>query len=102
MNRLLAALTAVCGLVAASPAAHAVTLDLSTAVLAGGAGFNAGDNRIKFDPNIPGETATFTFPSVAGTQYVISVTGQSNQSSSFVQFFIDANGPGVGGFAQLG
>jgi len=104
MNRLLAALTTVCGLVAASPAAHAVpiTLDLSTAVLAGGAGFIAGDNRIKFDPNIPGETATFTFPSVAGTQYVISVTGQSNQSSSFVQFFIDANGPGVGGFAQLG
>jgi hypothetical protein len=34
---------------------------------------------------------------------VISVTGQTNQSSSFVQFFIDTDGPGgPGGFVQLG
>ena len=33
---------------------------------------------------------------------MISVTGQTNQSSSFVQFFIDADGPGAGGFAPLG
>jgi hypothetical protein len=104
MNRLLAALTALCGLVAASPASHAVpiTLDLSTAVFTGGAGLIAGDDRIKFDPNTAGQTATFTIPSVPGTEYVISVTGQTNQSSSFVQFFIDADGPGAGGFAQLG
>jgi hypothetical protein len=73
------------------------------AVFTGGAGTTAGGDRIQFDPNTAGQTATFAFPSVAGTEYVISVTGQSNQSSSFVQFFIDADGPaGVGGFAQLG
>ena len=104
MNRLLVALTAVCGLVAASPAAHAVsiTLDFSTAVLAGGAAFTAGDNRIKFDPNIPGETATFTLESVPDTQYVISITGQSNQSTSYVQAFIDRDGTGPLDFVQLG
>jgi hypothetical protein len=104
MIRLLAAFTAIYGLAAASPAAHAATipLDLSMAVFTGGAGTTAGGDRIQFDPNTAGQTATFTFPSVAGTEYVISVTGQSNQSSSFVQFFIDADGPGVGGFAQLG
>jgi hypothetical protein len=69
-------------------------------VFTGGAGLIAGDDRIKFDPNTAGQTATF--PSVPGTEYVISVTGQTNQSSSFVQFFIDADGPGAGGFAQLG
>jgi hypothetical protein len=72
------------------------------AVFTGGAGATAGGDRIQFDPNTAGQTATFAFPSVAGTEYVISVTGQSNQSSSFVQFFIDADGAGVGGFAQLG
>jgi hypothetical protein len=46
---------------------------------------------------------TFTLASIPGTQYVISVTGQTNQSSSFLQFFIDADGPGTGvGFVQLG
>ena len=45
---------------------------------------------------------TFTFESVIGAQYVISITGQSNQSESFVQAFIDRNGPGAGGFEQLG
>jgi hypothetical protein len=72
------------------------------AVLAGGASFIAGDNRIKLDPNDPGETATFTFESVIGTQYVISITGQSNQSESFVQAFIDRDGPGTLGFEPLG
>ena len=57
---------------------------------------------IKFDSNTAGQTATFIFPSVPDTEYVISVTGQTNQSSSFVQFFIDADGPGAGDFAQLG
>jgi hypothetical protein len=105
MNRLLSAFVAVFGLVAASPASHAatITLDLSTAVFTGGAGTIAGGDRIKFDPNQAGETATFTLASIPGTQYVISVTGQTNQSSSFVQFFIDADGPGAGvGFVQLG
>jgi hypothetical protein len=103
MSRLLVAITAVCGLVATSPAAQAITinLDLNTAVLTGGASIIGGP-KIKFDPNITGETATFTIPSVVGTQYSISVTGQSNASSSFVQFFIDADGPGPGGFVQLG
>jgi MYXO-CTERM domain-containing protein len=98
------AIACICGLVAASPASHAatITLDLSTAVFTGGAGTIAGGDRIKFDPNTAGETATFTIPSVPGTQYAISVTGQSDQSSSFLQFFIDADGPGAGGFAQLG
>jgi hypothetical protein len=102
MNRLVAALISVCCLAVASPASHAVTLDLSTAVFTGGAGTIAGGDRIKFDANTAGETATFTIPSVPGTQYAISVTGQSDQSSSFLQFFIDADGPGAGGFTQLG
>jgi hypothetical protein len=33
---------------------------------------------------------------------VIKVTGQNNQSSSFFQFLVDADGHGPGGFAQLG
>jgi hypothetical protein len=101
MNRLLAALSAVCGLVAI-PAAHADTIPLGTATLAGGASFIAGDSRIKFDPNNPGETATFVLASVPDTQYVISITGQSNQSASFVQAFIDRDGPGPLDFVQLG
>ena len=102
MNRLLAALTAVCGLLATSPAAHADTIPLGTATLAGGASFIAGDSRIKFDPNNPGETATFVLASVPDTPYVISITGQSNQSASFVQAFIDRDGSGPLGFVQLG
>src|SRR4051794_26434987 len=102
MNRLLAALTAVCGLVATSPAAHADTIPLGTATLAGGAGFIAGGDRIKFDPNNPGETATFVLASVPNTQYVISITGQSNQSASFIQALIDRDGTGPFEFVQLG
>jgi hypothetical protein len=56
-----------------------------------------------FDPNIAGETATFTLPSIQGAQYSIQVTGQNNQSSSFFQFLIDPDGPGTSsGFVQLG
>jgi len=83
-------------------AADSITLALTTAVFTGGAGTIAGGSKIKFDPNTPGETATFTLATVPGTQYVIEVTGQNNQSSSFFQFLVDADGPGPGGFAQLG
>jgi hypothetical protein len=104
MNRLVAALTGVCSLVAVSSVSHAatITLDLATAVFTGGAGTIAGGSEVKFDPNTPGETATFTLSSVPGTQYVIQVTGQNNQSSSFFQFLVDADGPDPGGFVQLG
>jgi hypothetical protein len=104
MNSLVTRLAAVCGLVACSSASHAgtIAIDLSSAVFTGGAGTIAGGARIKFDSDRPGETATFTLASVPGTQYVISVTGQTNQSNSFVQFFIDADGPGPGAFVQLG
>ena len=67
-----------------------------------GAGTIDDGSKIKFDPNTPGETATFTLSSVLGMQYVIRVTGQNNQSSSFFQFLIDADGPGPAGFVQLG
>ena len=103
-NRLLVALTGVCGLVAASSVSHAATisLDLATAVFTSGAGTIAGGSEIKFDPNTSGEAATFTLSSVPDAEYVIAVTGQNNQSSSFFQFLIDADGPGPAGFVQLG
>jgi len=103
-NRLLVALTGVCGLVAASSVLHAATisLDLATAVFTGRAGTITGGSEIKFDPNTSGEAATFTLSSVPGAEYVMAVTGQNNQSSSFFQFLVDADGPGPGGFAQLG
>jgi hypothetical protein len=103
-NRLLVALTGVCGLVAASSVLHAATisLDLATAVFTGRAGTITGGSEIKFDPNTSGEAATFTLSSVPGAEYVIAVTGQNNQSSSFFQFLVDADGPGPGGFVQLG
>jgi hypothetical protein len=81
---------------------QAATIDLNTAVLTGGASFIAGGSRIMFDPNIAGETATFTLPSIPGTQYSIQVTGQNNQSSSFFQFLVDPDGLGPSGFIQLG
>jgi hypothetical protein len=92
---------AFCGLVAAPSVLHAATisLDLTTAVFTGGASTITG---IKFDPNTSGEAATFTLSSVPGAEYVIAVTGQNNQSSSFFQFLVDADGPGAGGFVQLG
>ena len=63
--------------------ARAATVPIDSAILNGGASFIAGGSRIMFDPNIAGETATFTLPSIPGTQYSIQVTGQNNQSSSF-------------------
>ena len=81
---------------------QAATGDISTAILSGGASRIAGGSRIMFDPNIAGETATFTLPSIPGTPYSIQVTGQNNQSSSFFQFLIDPDGPGPSGFIQLG
>jgi hypothetical protein len=81
---------------------QAATIDLNTAVLTGGASIIAGGSRIMFDPNIAGETATFTLPSLPGTQYSIQVTGQNNQSSSFFQFLVDPDGLGPSGFIQLG
>jgi hypothetical protein len=92
-------------LVVASAGANvcqAATVDLNTAILTGGASFIAGGSRIMFDPNIAGETATFTIPSIPGTQYSIQVTGQNNQSSSFFQFLVDPDGLGPSGFIQLG
>jgi hypothetical protein len=95
---------AFCGFVAAPSVLHAATisLDLTTAVFIGGAGIITGGSQIKFDPNTSGEAATFTLSSVPGAEYVIAVTGQNNQSSSFFQFLVDADGPGAGGFVQLG
>ena len=82
---------------------QAATVDLNSAILTGGASLIANDGRIKFDPNIAGETATFTLQSIVGAQYSIQVTGQNNQSDSFFQFLIDPDGPGTSsGFVQLG
>jgi hypothetical protein len=82
--------------------AQAATVPLDSAILTGGASLIANDGRIKFDPNIAGETATFTLPSIQGAQYSIQVTGQNNQSSSFFQFLIDPDGPGMAsGFVPL-
>ena len=74
---------------------QAATINLNSAVLTGGASLIADDGRIKFDPNIAGETATFTLQSIVGAQYSIQITGQNNQSSSFFQFLIDPDGPGT-------
>ena len=82
---------------------QAATINLNSAVLTGGASLIADEGRIKFDSNIAGETATFTLPSIQGAQYSIQVTGQNNQSSSFFQFLIDPDGPGMSsGFIPLG
>jgi hypothetical protein len=71
--------------------AHAdtVTLDLSTAGLAGGASLIGGGSKIKLDPNTAGEMATLSFASVSGQQYSISVTGENDSSASFFNFLID-------------
>jgi hypothetical protein len=95
---------AFCGLVAAPSESYAapISLDLTTAVFTGGAGTITGGSEIKFDPDTSGEAATFTLSSVPGAEYVIAVTGQNNQSSSFFRFLLDADGPGAGNFVQLG
>jgi hypothetical protein len=103
--KIVAQVTVAAALVVATAGANvgqAATVDLNTAILTGGASFIANEGRIKFDPNIPGETATFTLPSIPGTQYSIQVTGQNNQSSSFFQFLVDPDGLGPSGFIQLG
>jgi hypothetical protein len=82
--------------------ARADTIDLSQAVLAGGAGSIGGGSKIKFDAQVTGESATFTLPSIPGGQYAIQVTGHKDASSSYFQFLIDADGSGPGGFVQLG
>jgi hypothetical protein len=103
MSKLLAALAGIAMIGLVPITANAAPIDISTAVLTGGASFIANGARIKFDPNASAETATFTLPSIPGTQYTISITGQANQSSSFGTFLIDADGLGSGvGFVQLG
>ena len=84
-----------------SAPARAITLDIGDAVLAGGASLIGGGTKIAFAPNESG-SATFTFASAPNQEYTISVTGSSNNSTSFFNFFIDADGPGAGGFVQLG
>jgi hypothetical protein len=80
-----------------------VTLLPSAAVLAGGANLIGGGAKIQFDAQTAGESATWTFSSTPGQTYIISVTGHNDKSESFFQFWIDADGPGVGtGFVQLG
>jgi hypothetical protein len=79
----------------------AVSLNISSADLAGGASFIGGGTKIKFDPNEPG-SATFTLNSIPNQEYVITVTGHNDDSNSYFNFFIDADGPGAGGFVQLG
>jgi hypothetical protein len=88
--------------IAGANVTQAATVPIDSAILNGGASFIAGGSRIKFDPNIAGEIATFTLPSIPGTQYSIQVTGQNNQSSSFFQFLVDPDGLGPSGFIQLG
>ena len=82
-------------LVSAAPAG-AITLTPASADLAGGASLNGG--TIHFDPNTAGQTATWTFASIPGQTYVISVTGHNNMSQSFFEFFIDK---GTGSFELL-
>jgi LPXTG-motif cell wall-anchored protein len=80
---------------------YAVPLDISGAELTGGASFIGGGTKIKFAPNESG-TATFTFDSIPNQPYVITVTGSSNNSTSFFNFFIDPDGPGGAPEIQLG
>jgi hypothetical protein len=96
MSKPLSALLAGIALIGLVPVteANAVTINLGSAGVPGGAKFIADEGKIKFAPNVSGETATFILDSTPGTQYTISVTGQTNQSSSFAQFLIDADGPG--------
>ena len=89
-------------LVSAAPAG-ATSLTLGSAVLGGGAGLIGGGTKIQFDAGTAGQTATWTFASIPGQTYVISVTGHNDQAASFFQFFIDVDGPGTDyGYVQLG
>ena len=78
---------------------RAITLDLSEAVLAGGAEFKG--TNIKFAPNQSG-SATFTFDSVPNQEYVITVTGHNDNSASYFNFFVDPDGLGAAPEIQLG
>jgi len=102
MRKLFTSLFATASVLACTSITHAAIIDLGTAALSGGANLIAGGDRIAFDANTSGETATFTLASVPGGPYQISVTGHNDASSSFFQFLIDADGPGPGGFVQLG
>src|SRR4029453_14220946 len=88
-----------CGIGLMAFPAHAITLDLSEAVTTGGAEFKG--TNIKFAPNESG-SATFTFDSVPNQEYVITVTGSSNNSTSYFNFFIDPDGLGAAPEVQLG
>jgi len=79
--------------------ARAITLDLSKADLAGGAEFKG--TNIKFAPNESG-SATFTFDSVPNQEYVITVTGHNDNSTSYFNFFVDPDGLGAAPEIQLG
>jgi hypothetical protein len=73
-----------------SARASTITLDLNSAITTGGASVNGGGTDLKFSPTATG-TATFTFASILGDMYVIDVTGQSNDSTSFLSFNINGN-----------
>lgn len=87
------------GIGLATSPARAITLDLGEAVLTDGAEFKG--TNIKFAPNKSG-SATFTFDSVPNQQYVITVTGHNDSSTSFFNFFIDPDGLGGAPEFQLG
>jgi hypothetical protein len=70
--------------------ANAVPLAIGDADLSGGAMFTGGGTKIKF----PG-TAVFDLDLTANQEYTISVTGQTNASSSFINFFLDPDGAGA-------
>ena len=71
--------------------ANAVPVVIADADLTGGAHFTGGKTKIKF----PG-TAVFDLDLdlTASQEYTINVTGQTNASSSFINFFLDPDGAG--------
>jgi hypothetical protein len=97
MRCTIAALVVASSLLTVSAPAEALTIDLSQAVLAGGASLIGGGSKVQFDSQMAGESATFILPSISGQDYSIQVTGHNNASTSFFQFLIDADGPGPGG-----
>ncbi|MBK3665320.1 hypothetical protein JJE66_29325 [Bradyrhizobium diazoefficiens] len=85
-------------LLAAVPA-HAVTLDLTQATLTGDVKLK--QSKLIFGNN-DGQADFNNLSSVVNQQYAITVTGHSDSSTSFFNFFIDRDGAGPGGFEQLG
>jgi hypothetical protein len=102
MRKALTAFVVASGLLAMPVQADALTIDIGEAILANGASFIGGDSKIQFDSQVSGQSATFSLPSIPGQEYSIQVTGHNNSSTSFFQFLLDADGPGPGGFVQLG